>query len=167
MAIKKVNYNAHLSFSRQFQDELERSYLPVRRLNILSLNIRVPPSSTRISQPLSRKFALSSAWSFGGFYEHDGGVADGPATPVVVSPEVRMSRIIIAITDGHRAVYNAWRRIVYLPTCTCYLYAVKFISRLSATDHHGFYLRLSIPARVYMHLTPATNERREREKESD
>lgn len=41
-----------------------------------------------------------------------------------------MSRIIIAITDGHRAVYNAWRRTVYLPTCTCYLYAVKFISRL-------------------------------------
>lgn len=28
-----------------------------------------------------------------------------------------------------------------VPTCTCYPYAVKFISRVSATDHHGSYLR--------------------------
>lgn len=34
-----------------------------------------------------------------------------------------------------------WSVELLVPTCTCYPYAVKFISRVSATDHHGSYLR--------------------------
>lgn len=87
--------------------------------------------------------------------------------------KVRMSRIIIAITDGHRAVYNTRGRGDRVPTCTCYSICSKVYLATRPPTTMGFTCS-SIPARVYMHLTPGDGwerqsewERKREERERD
>lgn len=120
---------------------------------------------TRISQPLPRKFALSSARGLsGGFCERDGRT----------DSQHRWWFLSRGADVANHHCDNGWsscrlQRVAggsctYLPV-PCYLYAVKFISRLGHRPPWVLPARLlSIPAHVYMHLTPATRARgRERE----
>jgi len=107
-----------------------------------SLNIAIVFRSPRNRISLPAKFTLLSAWIF----------RDSIRTTVrwiaAVGSQYQWMVSQGADVANHHCD-NGWpscrlQRVAEarVPTCTCYLYAVKFISRLSATDHHGFYLQL-------------------------